>query len=185
MAVLDFFRAPCAWGLAINVSPVQEKLDLGPRLLADWLARAFTGARIGLGALPVHGEVAAVADTTVAAEVHQALDVHADFAAQIAFEGQLRNLTAQRVELLLGQIANLGGWRDSGGRAQRLRRGRTDPIDVAQGNHHVLVVWYVDTGNTGHIFTPISLKSDASASCLSPARQAPAISFRAARRADT
>jgi hypothetical protein len=42
-----------------------------------------------VGALTAHRQVAAVAQATVAAEVHQALDVHLHFAAQVAFDGEV------------------------------------------------------------------------------------------------
>src|SRR5579872_6158282 len=47
--------------------------------------RPFAGARIGVRALTTDWKPAAVPKTPVAAEIHQALYVHRDFAAEIAF----------------------------------------------------------------------------------------------------
>ncbi len=81
---------------------------LGVRIAlhADRLARAFAGAGVGLGALAAHRQAAQVADAAIALDALQALEVHADLAAQIAFDDILAVL--DRVddlgELLLGQI---------------------------------------------------------------------------------
>ena len=47
---------------------------------------AFAGARVGVGALAAHGQLAPVAKPTVAAKIHQALDVDRNFAAKIALD---------------------------------------------------------------------------------------------------
>ena len=61
------------------------------------LARALAGARVGVRALAAHRQALAVAQAAVAAEVHQALDVHRDLAAQIAFDLVARRSMTSRM----------------------------------------------------------------------------------------
>src|ERR1700761_2203013 len=59
---------------------------LGHFLLAgDGLGRPLAGAGVGVGALTADRQALAVAKAAIAAQVHQALDVHGYVAAQIAF----------------------------------------------------------------------------------------------------
>src|SRR6185312_14921538 len=78
-------------------------------LLPDRAARTLAGARVGAGALATRGQAAAVAQATVGAEVHQALDADADFTAQVAFHAELRHFAAQVLDLAFGQRLDLGG----------------------------------------------------------------------------
>src|SRR5262245_40854333 len=50
------------------------------------LGRAFTGARVGMGALAANRKPLAVAQAAVAAEIHQPLDVQLNFAPQITLD---------------------------------------------------------------------------------------------------
>src|SRR3954470_6421349 len=60
---------------------------LGHFLLAgDRLGGALAGAGIGVGALAADRQALAVAQAAIAAQVHQPLDVHRHFAAQVAFD---------------------------------------------------------------------------------------------------
>ena len=52
----------------------------------DCLAWALARARVSLSALAAHRQAAEMADTPVAADTLQPFQVHADFAAQIAFD---------------------------------------------------------------------------------------------------
>src|SRR5262249_19322051 len=53
---------------------------------ADGLPWAFTSAGIGLGTLAADREAAQMADAAIAFDGLKAFEVHADFAAQIAFD---------------------------------------------------------------------------------------------------
>src|SRR5690606_37182683 len=55
-------------------------------LLLDGAARALAGTRVGARALAADRQAAPVTDAPVAAEVHQALDVHRHLAPQVALE---------------------------------------------------------------------------------------------------
>ena len=52
------------------------------------LLAALAGARIGARALAAHRQALAMAQAAVAAEVHQPLDAHRHFAAQVALDGE-------------------------------------------------------------------------------------------------
>src|SRR5262249_33219283 len=53
-------------------------------LAGDWFGRTFASPGIGMGALSAPRRAARVAQAAIAAEIHQPLDVHGDFAPQIA-----------------------------------------------------------------------------------------------------
>src|SRR5574343_170889 len=77
------------------------------------LARTLAGAGIGAGALATHRQATTVTETTVAADVHQALDVHSGFAAQVTFDGELSDLVANFLQVAVGQIFDLLGVSDA------------------------------------------------------------------------
>src|SRR5262249_46798220 len=58
-------------------------------LAGNWLGRAFAGPSVGMGALSAHRKAAPVAQAAIAAEIHQPLDIHGDFAPQIALDYRL------------------------------------------------------------------------------------------------
>src|SRR5690606_41906391 len=64
-------------------------------LFPDGLARTLAGTGIGPGALAAQREAAAMAQAAVAGQVHQALDRHADLAAEVALDHVLADLGAQ------------------------------------------------------------------------------------------
>src|ERR1700709_1134487 len=64
-------------------------IGLGALLLllaGDRLGRALAGAGVGVGPLTADRQALAVTQAAIAGQVHQALDVHGDFTAQIAFD---------------------------------------------------------------------------------------------------
>ena len=48
-----------------------------------------------------------MAQAAVAAQVHQTLDAHRDFAAQIAFDNKLADFVTQLLELVVIQVLDL------------------------------------------------------------------------------
>src|SRR3954469_3071075 len=55
-------------------------------LAGDGLGRPLAGAGVGVGALTADRQALAVTQTTVAAEIHQPLDIDGNFTPQIAFD---------------------------------------------------------------------------------------------------
>ena len=92
-----------------------------------------------------------MADATVAVDLDQALDVLADLLAQLAFDGEvLVDEVADAVDLVVGQVADLGVRGDAGLGADLLRGGAADAVDVAERHVDLLVARNVDTRDTGH-----------------------------------
>jgi hypothetical protein len=120
------------------------------RLLADRLARTLAGTGVGLGALTTNRQAATVTQAAVAAEVHQALDVHVDFAAQVTFSGELGDFATQLLDLLVREILDFRRRVDPGGRPDVLRGSATATLDVGQRDNSVFVIRNVDACNTGH-----------------------------------
>ena len=77
-------------------------------LFLDGAARALAGACVGPGTLPAHRQSAAMPYAAVAAQIHQALDVHGNLTAQVALDLELRHFGAQGVELAFRQLPHLG-----------------------------------------------------------------------------
>ena len=104
-----------------------------------------------MGTLTAHRQPATMAQAAIAAEVHQTLDVHADFATKIALDqivavdhfADLQNfLVAQLADATVSR--NLDLLHDFG------RIPLTDAMDVLERDQHALVGRDIHTGNTGH-----------------------------------
>ena len=127
---------------------------LGSRVAdnADRLARALAGAGVGLGALASNRQATEVADTTVAFDGLEALEVHADFAAQVALDDVLAVLDGMNNlrELSLGQIFGADAGIDIGFGQDDLGIGGANAVDVAQGNVDALIGWNFNSDDTSH-----------------------------------
>src|SRR5690606_8408373 len=120
------------------------------RLLADRLARTLAGTGVGLGALTANREAATVAQATVATQVHQTLDLHVDFAAQVTLGGELGDFATQQFDLLVAEIFDFRCRIDTGSCTDVLRSSATDTVDIGQRDNSVLVIRNVNACNTGH-----------------------------------
>src|SRR5690606_20616640 len=123
-------------------------------------ARPFPRARIGARPLAAHGQAAAVAQATIAADVDEALDVALHLAAQVAFHHEvLRDVLAQAVHLILEQISHAR----VGIHARRFHdlfgARAADPVNVRERHHDPLVAGQVDAGNSRHRPSPPTLAS--------------------------
>src|SRR5918999_4123561 len=78
-------RRPPGLGFATAL-PIPWYLLAGLLLPGHGLLRALPGPGVGPGALPPHGEAAAVAEVGVAADLHLPLDVLGDLPAQVTFD---------------------------------------------------------------------------------------------------
>src|SRR5690606_3805281 len=116
-------------------------------LLLDGLARALAGARVGTGALAAQRQAAAMAQAAVAAEIHQALDRHADFAAQVALDDVLADFGARALDFRLGQVADLGGRAHARRFTDLLGTGTANAVDALQPDPDVLLGRQVDACN--------------------------------------
>src|ERR671918_3018551 len=87
----------------------------------------------------------------VAAEIHQPLDIHGDFAPQVAFDHVIAvdDLTDLQ-HFLIGQLRHPAGLRDSDFLHDFIGLSWPDPMDILQCNNDALVGRYVDAGDAGH-----------------------------------
>src|SRR5581483_9662573 len=114
------------------------------------LLRTLAGARVGTRALTAHRQSAAMPHPAVAAEVHQPLDAHGHFAAQVALDRELADLLANAVHLRVGKVLDLACGLDPGRDQDRLRAWTPDAIDRRQRNLGMLVIRNVDACYTSH-----------------------------------
>ena len=127
---------------------------LGVRIALDTdsLARAFACARVGRGALTADREATEVADAAIALDALQTLEVHAEFAAQVTFDDILAVLNGVNDlgHLLFSQVLGAGlrfdlrYFKDVDG------IGRSDAVDVAQGDVDSLVARNFNSDDTSH-----------------------------------
>src|SRR5512139_3643901 len=109
-----------------------------------------------MGRLTADRQALAVAQTAIAGEIHQSLDVHRHFAAQIAFDlvigvdrlADLQDfLVRQILDAALRPDAELGG--------DFLGLGAPNAVDVGERDLYALIGRDVDTRDTCHaIFSP-------------------------------
>ena len=129
---------------------------LGVRIAldADGLAGSFAGTGIGLRALTPHGQSAQMADAAVALDALEALEIHADFAAEISFNDilALLNRVDDLGELLLGQILCTDGGVDVGAFEDFLRVDGANAVDVAQRDINALAGRNFHTNDACHKF---------------------------------
>ncbi|CAM2194671.1 protein of unknown function [Paraburkholderia kururiensis] len=126
------------------------------RLLLQRLScttRALAGAGVRARALAAQGQALAMAYAAIAAEVHQALDVHRHFTAKIAFDDKLADFLTQLFEVCVGQIFDLLVERDTSCGADIARTRAADAIDRGQTDFGVLVVRDVNPCDTSHCFS--------------------------------
>src|SRR5690606_7617894 len=124
----------------------------GIRLTLDWLTWTFAGTRISLRTLTPQGETFAMTQTAVATEVHQSLDAHIHFTAQVTFNSMFRDLVANGVKLLFAESRYLGVFGNTCRSTNLLGGGKTYSENIGEGNHRMFVIRYIDAGNTGHSF---------------------------------
>src|SRR6266496_479090 len=128
--------------------PRAEELLL---LARDRPRLALAGAGVGVRALAADGQALAVPQAPVAGEVHQPLDVHRGFAAQIAFDlVVLVDRLADVEDLLVGQVLDALVGRDAQLGDDLAGRGAVDSVDVGERHFDALVGGDVDPGNTSH-----------------------------------
>lgn len=92
-------------------------------------------------ALAAHGKPAAVPEPPVASKVHEALDAHGNFGAEVALDLKVRvdNLT-YCVYLSVGQIIAFNITADCGHLEYLLRGSPTDAVNICKRNLDALVL---------------------------------------------
>src|SRR6478735_1146355 len=130
-----------------------DYLLLADLLLAgDGATGSLAGARVGVRALPVNRETAAVTQPLVAADLDLALDVRGDLAAEVTLDAIAGlDVVAESHDVLVAEVLDprLGA---HAGRGQGLERaGAADSEDVGEGDLNALVAREVDADETCHV----------------------------------
>src|SRR5690606_29915833 len=97
-----------------------------------------------------HRQSAAMAQATVGAQVHQALDGDADLASQVALHHELADLGAQALDLGLGKVTDLGAGRDLCDLAHLHRTRAPDTENTLKPDPDMFLDRKVDTRNARH-----------------------------------
>jgi hypothetical protein len=123
----------------------------------DGLAGAFSRAGIRLGSLSANRQAAEVPDAPIALDALQALEVHTDFPAKIAFNDVLAILNGMHDlgQLLFAEIFGANGRVDIGLGQNDFRVAWANAVNVAQGDVDALIRRNFYTYDTSH-----SLKLD-------------------------
>src|SRR5581483_2582575 len=141
------------WPSGPEGSPVGGGGLLLARLLlaGDRATRALAGAGVGVGALAVDGQAAAVPQALVAADLDLAADVGRDLAAQVALDAEVGvHVVAQPDEVLVGQVPGAEVRADAGGGEGFLGAGLPHAVDVGERDLHPLLAGQIDAGKTCH-----------------------------------
>src|SRR5215204_3552824 len=121
-------------------------------LAGDRLRLALAGAGVGVGALAAHRQAAAVAQAPVGAEIHEPLDVHRHFAAQVALDDVVAvDGLADLKHFRVGQLADPALGRDADLVGDLLGLSRADTVDVLERDHDALVGRDIDACDAGHV----------------------------------
>ena len=100
---------------------------------------------------PRTGRPLAVAQAAIAAQIHQPLDVHRHFAAQIAFDEIVAvDDFADLDDFGVGQVVDAALWRDADLLADLLGLGGANSMDIAQADFDSLLGGDIDAGDTCH-----------------------------------
>ena len=135
---------------------------LGLRIALDTnsLARALAGAGVGGGALAADRQTAQVTNAAITLDALEALQVHADLAAQIAFDHV--SAVLDRMDdlgyLLFAKIFGADLAIDFGALENIQRVGRANAINVAERDIDALLTRNFNTYNTCHSFSSMSSK---------------------------
>ena len=110
-------------------------------LHADRFARTFAGTGVGLGALTADREATEVANAAVALDTLEALQVHTDFAAEIALDDVLAFLDGMHDlgQLSFAQILGADGAIDACTLQDLFGINGTDAVDVTKGDIDALL----------------------------------------------
>src|SRR5262245_5915851 len=120
-------------------------------LAGNRLRGSLAGAGIGMSSLSTDRQTSSMTQPTIAAKVHQPLDIHGHFASQVTFDQVVTvDHFANLQDFLVGQLRHttLAGNADLVHNFTGLFR--SDSMDVLQGDDDPLVGRYIDTCNTSH-----------------------------------
>jgi hypothetical protein len=125
-------------------------------LAGDGLARAFTRSGVRAGPLTAHRKPSTMANAPVASDVHEPLDVHADVRAKVTLDGEFGvDDFPDPVEFVLGKVLYFFIDVDIGLFEDPERRRLSDAENIRERHFASLVIWYVNSCNTGHCYASL------------------------------
>lgn len=135
-------------GESLDLAGFSVRITLDP----DSATRAFAGAGIGLGALASDWEAAAMADTAVAVNRLQPLQIGLNFPAKIPFDENFRAIDGLNdgIELLRAEVFGPGVGINSGEFQHLLGVAGAHAVDVGQRSFDALFAGDVDSEDTWH-----------------------------------
>src|SRR5690606_32549543 len=117
-------------------------LSLPGRLLlpGDRLCRALPGPRVRVRPLSANRQALAVTQAAIAAQIHQALDIHGNFAPQITLDRIIAvDRLANLPDLEIGKLVNEPRRRDADPLADLLRKLGTDAVNILKADDDALL----------------------------------------------
>lgn len=133
------------------MSNAELRLRRGLLLSCYSLSLAFACAGIRACTLSTHRQSLAMADTPVAADVHQSFDVHLCFAAKSSLNFVVRCDDAPDLrDLIISQIGDPLVKIDASLGENRFGCRSTDPVNIGEADLGTLFLWQIYTGNTSH-----------------------------------
>src|SRR5258708_1221052 len=123
----------------------------GLLLAGHGLLLALPGAGVGLRALPVHGQPAAVPDALIAPDLDLAANVGLHLPAQVTFDlvGSV-DPVPEPDEVVVGQVVHPGVPADARGLQGLERAGTADSVHVGEGDLEPLIAREVDADEACH-----------------------------------
>jgi hypothetical protein len=111
-----------------------------------------------MGSLTSNRKAAAVPKPSITTDVHEPLDVHGDFLAEITFDPTLLvdHLT-DRTDLFLVQVLHTDFGRDARLLQDDLGAGMTDPVDMGESDIDAFLTRQIDACNSCHGLLLLSL----------------------------
>jgi hypothetical protein len=94
----------------------------------------------------------------IAPDVHQSLDIHRDFAPEVAFYTELFvDDVAQPLDFIFRQVPHPCVWAYASSLEELLAGMQSNPVDVGQGYFYAFLPREVNTGNTCHVVLSLPL----------------------------
>ena len=104
-----------------------------------------------MGALTAYGQATPVAETTIAADIHEPLDVHIHFRSQLTFNLVfIGDDITDRHHLLLGKVAHRGVEGHLGFSENLTGTRMADTVDMRQRILHRFIAGQIYPGNSSH-----------------------------------
>tara|TARA_B100000315_G_scaffold254178_1_gene294640 strand:- start:2366 stop:2704 length:339 start_codon:yes stop_codon:yes gene_type:complete len=108
--------------------------------------------------LPTNRKTAPMAQTAVAAEIHQALDVHRSFAPKIALDLKtLIDRVTDTRNLVIGQFVHPAFERNFHLLADTLGAGAADTENIGQRYFNSFLRWYIDASDSSQSWISLTL----------------------------